>query len=192
MCVRWLLFLCISPFQYFARQNLALCRCVRNRFAASIIVRFFSCLSVQEQEELVRGSANASLGSGGRYSRKSHAVLRICNARTLRILRSGARVPRSVLRRFFPACSRARRGQIRRAMQPWEERTGRDSSRLRAFPRFRERPIPRATSHSFSTEPQRSPTSSGCVAARSLRKPDYLILWLRKCVSDIMFYVLLY
>lgn len=97
----------------------------RRRFAGSIIVRFFSRLSAgaqeqEEEEELAGGSRaraktrrrDASPDCRGRYSRKSHAVLRICNARTLRycVPASPARVARSVLRRFFPTCySRAGR-----------------------------------------------------------------------------------
>lgn len=147
------------------RRNLARRR-ARHRFADSIIVRFFSCLSVQEQEELARGCANTRLGSRGRYSRKSHAVLRICNARALRILRSGARVPRSVLSRFFPAYSRARRGQIRRArcnrgrneraeiLPAWEP------FHVSASGLSRERQAAR-----FRAKLQRGPISSGCVAS---------------------------
>lgn len=140
----------------------------RNRFAVSIIVRFFSCFLIGTRAGRTRASAPGAVTPGNRMW-----LLRICNAQTLRTLRSGARVSRSVFAPILSgvrALASAQGADKASAMQPWEERTGRDSSRLRAFPRFCERPIPRATSRSFSTKSQHAgPTSSGCVAARRSR-----------------------
>lgn len=99
-------------------RSLARIRRARNRFAAPIIVRLFSYLSVQEQEEqrvVVRirsfgGRLRGPLGAvqeiacGTTHLQRASVTLYCVAAREF-----------LVVCRFFPTCSRARTGQIRRA-----------------------------------------------------------------------------
>lgn len=124
--------LCVHlPVSTFRSSESARCR-ARYRFAASIIVRFFSRLSVYKSRKNSRGvrvregrrCANASLGGRGPLLQEiacgtthlQRANVTYCVAERESLV--------ACSRRFFPACSRARRADKARAMQPWEERTG--------------------------------------------------------------------